>query len=176
LRLHDLLDLLFGKKKPAPTPVLTPILTPIQEPEDVPPPPLAPISIVDILTSSGQYPGRMDSPECTPDVKYNAAILCDRVNKLLRDIGITQIGQVKINSGFRTKEANALAGGAPASKHMLGMAVDIADHDGSLEQLITDELLVKHDLYRENQHNTHGWVHLDTAPRRTRTFSLRAVK
>jgi len=171
LNLFQLLKSLLSKllDKPA----LAPAPEPDREIEDVPPPPLLPLDIVDVLTSSGQYPDRLNSPECVHDVKYNAAILISRVNNLLRELGITQAGQVKINSGFRTQAANKAAGGAPSSCHLFGMAVDLRDPDNSLEARITDELLEKHDLYREAPGNTRGWVHLQTRPTSSRTFQIK---
>jgi hypothetical protein len=62
--------------------------------------------------------------------------------------------------------------GAPNSAHKTGEAVDVHDPGDRLDAWLTDELLKKHDLYREHPDATHGWCHLTTrAPRSgRRTF------
>lgn len=123
----------------------------------------------DILTSSGKYPDREASPECTVEVRVYAKQLCARVNALLTDIGWQG---ASVNSGFRTVAANRAAGGATRSAHLTGEAVDLFDPRGKLQALITDELLEKHGLYREDPDRTPGWVHLQTRPTNARTFKV----
>jgi hypothetical protein len=116
------------------------------------------LTLEDILTSSGRYPDRAASPECTEEVRRNAQTLCNRVNGLLLHLSRSP----RASSGFRTKAANAAAGGAPHSHHLKGEAVDLEDRDGSLEAAITDELLAQFGLYREDPKRTVGWVHIQS--------------
>lgn len=128
------------------------------------------LTLDDLLISSGRYPDRKSSPECTYEVILNAGVLLARVNALLSHLGVT----ASVTSGFRTKAANAAAGGAPHSAHLLGKAVDLFDPLGGLDKCITDELLAQFDLYREDPARTKGWVHLQTRPTASgnRTFTI----
>lgn len=115
----------------------------------------------DILTSSGTHTDREKSDECTSEVRINTADLAERVSKLLDHLGIYKS---KVSSGFRTRAANAAAGGAKTSCHLTGQAVDLEDPKGALAAAITADpgLLVTYDLYCENPYYTKGWVHLST--------------
>lgn len=124
------------------------------------------LTLESILTSSGKYPDRAKSSECTGEVITNAGVLLNRVNGLLIRLGRNP----KVSSGFRTSAANSAAGGAKKSGHMLGKAVDLEDADGSLDAAVTDELLAEFDLYREDPAKTKNWIHLDITPRKNRTF------
>lgn len=125
------------------------------------------ITLNDYLTSSGQYPARANSPECTQQVKDNAKDLIKRVTALLIELKVTQ---VKISSGFRTSEANnSTSNAAKKSNHMTGSAIDILDDkDQSLCKKVTKELLIKYNLYREDSNATKGkntnWCHLQITP------------
>lgn len=123
------------------------------------------ISLEDHLSSSGKYPDRMSDPECTDEVKNNAKKLLVQVNQLLNDLGITNC---KVSSGFRTQAANAaIPTAAKKSLHMIGLAIDIEDKDGSLDKLIenNDDLLKKYGLWQELPAKTIGWIHLDIKDR-----------
>lgn len=124
------------------------------------------LTLEDLLTSSGRYPDRANSPERNAQVDYNLEVLLNRVNGLLIRLGRNP----KVSSGFRPSASNALAGGAPKSGHLFGKAVDLVDTDGTLDELITDELLTEFDLWREDPAKTVGWCHLDITPRKNRTF------
>jgi hypothetical protein len=120
------------------------------------------IAPIDILTSSGKYPDREASPECVAGVRINASDLAERVSKLLGSMGLPA---PKISSGFRTKAANmALTNSAKDSAHMHGQAVDLEDPAGFLGRAILSrpDLLELFDLYLENPHFTHAWVHLQS--------------
>lgn len=127
------------------------------------------ISAKDILDSSGKYPDREQSPECTDSVRKNAEILATKVSNLLAELGY----KTSVSSGFRTSAANTKAGGAKRSAHMRGQAVDLLDPSGSLGKVLMNrqDLLHKHDLYMEHPEHTRGWVHLDTVPRKYRVFN-----
>lgn len=126
------------------------------------------ISLIDILTSSGKYPDRANSPECTTEVKDNAVLLINKVNQMLEELGIEK---VSVSSGFRTSAANsALANSAKKSNHMLGKAVDIVDHNHELANkiLARPDLLKKYSIWAESIESTPTWVHLDDAVRSDR--------
>lgn len=119
------------------------------------------ITLDDLLTSSGKYPDRAKSPEVTDEVRKNGEELLRRVNALLKELGITN---ATVSSGFRTSDANkAIPNAAKRSSHMSGEAIDLAGKD-ILAAKITKELLIKHDLYREDTDDTPTWRHLQTRP------------
>lgn len=124
------------------------------------------ITLEDYLTSSGKYPDRQTSKDCTDEVKANAAILLDKVNKFLSDIG--QNGPFTISSGFRTAVSNAATpNAAKSSGHMKGLAIDIHDNDHELSDEIKDnaDLLRTYGLFLENPNATASWAHLDMVHR-----------
>jgi hypothetical protein len=117
----------------------------------------------DILTSSGKYLDRIDSPECVTGVRINAADLAERVSKLLGALGYTT---AKVSSGFRTQAANSAANGAKLSAHQTGEAVDLEDIGNTLCATINRDpsVLDTFDLYMENSFYTKGWCHLQLRP------------
>jgi len=121
------------------------------------------ISPWDVLTSSDRHPEREKHPECTTQVRVNAADVAERASNLLTALGYTK---ARVTSGFRTSEANHAANGAKNSAHMLGMAVDIEDKDGKIDAAISANpgLLDTYDLYCENAYYTIGWCHLSIKP------------
>lgn len=129
------------------------------------------ITLDDLLTSSGKYPERKDSPECTEEVKTNAKELLSKLNQLLMEINIKEC---KVSSGFRTQAANDVTkNSAKKSKHMTGNAIDIQELDGSLKKLVTEDLLEKHGLYCEHFDYTKTWIHFqDISPKSGRRFFI----
>lgn len=131
------------------------------------------ITVDDILTSSGKYKDRAQSPELTTELRANADDLCKRVNNLLNAIWKAP---VTVSSGFRTAAANsALPNAAKKSYHMLCKAVDLSDPQGKLKELILTkpEVLVDYGLWLEDPASTPGWCHLDSgvrSPRSPRVF------
>jgi len=124
------------------------------------------IKLDDYLTSSGKYPDRMKSDECTKEVKDEAVLLLNKVNQLLQELGIKK---VSVNSGFRTSASNAATkGAAKKSLHMTGKAVDIADPKNELYDKIfaKPELLKKYGLWMEDKSCTPTWCHLDCSTTR----------
>lgn len=117
---------------------------------------------LDVLTSSGLYPAREQDAECTTAVRVAAADLAERVSRLLDHLGY----RASVSSGFRTKQANAVANGAKASAHQSGEACDLVDPQGKIAQAILADpsILEKYDLYLENPQYTKGWVHCQTRP------------
>lgn len=129
------------------------------------------ISPWDVLTTSGKYPEREKDPECTSQVRINAAEVAEAVSKLLDDLGMDR----SLSSGFRTVAANKAAGGAPHSNHLTGCAVDVYDPNDRVDDAIdkNPHLLEKHKLYREHPSKTKGWCHLQTVipPSGSHTFN-----
>lgn len=119
------------------------------------------LTVDDIITSSGKYPERANSPECTDQVKQNVVELLKRVNPMLEALGWND---PKVSSGFRTSEANQAAGGDKASNHMLGKACDLYDPEDKWDLLVTKTILIKFDLYKEDSNYTKSWVHCQTTP------------
>jgi hypothetical protein len=128
------------------------------------------ITVDDVVTSSGRYPERANSPELTDEVKSNIAALVDKVNNLLTEIKWTK--DISISSGFRPSKVNAnVKGAAKKSNHMVGMACDILD-DGQLCLIIykNQNIAKKHGLFLEDPRwtlkgtlgNFSGWTHLQT--------------
>ena len=109
-----------------------------------------------------------------PDAHRDSAeLLLQRVNPLLdwavengwiparNPITGTYVAGEK-NGGWRPQDCPI---GAPNSAHKVGRAVDVADADGSLDALLTDEILEQFGLYREHPDATATWCHLtDRAP------------
>jgi hypothetical protein len=125
------------------------------------------ITLRDFLTASGKYPDRESSEELTEELLGNASILLDKVNKFLQDIEI-QGGTLKVSSGFRPAAVNAaIPNAAKKSNHMICKAIDLEDHDGSLDALVAKhpDLLRKYELFQEDPESTKGWCHLDFGTR-----------
>jgi hypothetical protein len=126
----------------------------------------------------GPWAGHKDA---TDEVKVNAFNLLEKVNALLDEAFRNEIdlpdnpatGTLISGStygGFRPQECPQ---GAPNSSHKVGRGVDIYDPENALDNWITDKILEKYDLYRENPLATRHWCHLsDRAPGSgKRTFS-----
>lgn len=67
-----------------------------------------------------------------------------------------------VTSGWRPPSINAnTPGAAPKSKHMLGLAADIADQDGALWAWVIKnlDLMKQLGIYLEDKRWTPGWVH-----------------
>lgn len=67
-----------------------------------------------------------------------------------------------VNSGWRPPSINAATPGAAAhSKHMIGLAADISDPDGSLWVWVLENLQLMKDLdiFMEDKRWTPGWTH-----------------
>jgi hypothetical protein len=133
--------------------------------------------VVAQVITADRYFGLMSHKENpTLEVMDNAAILLKRVNGLLEELLPTNISAVLvpvINSGWRTAAYNAtVPNAAPRSKHISGQAIDLADPKEELDSYLTDEILERHELWRESPIATKGWVHLQSIPPRSgnRTF------
>lgn len=130
------------------------------------------ISFNDYITSSGKYPERASSEDLTDQVKSNANLLLATINAFLTELEFEEI--IKVSSGFRPASVNASVGGVKRSLHMSGLAIDIEDPSGLLDQAIKKkpELLDKFGLWLEDPGFTPGWSHLDLGSRASRPIRI----
>lgn len=101
--------------------------------------------------------------ELTATIKSNAEDLLMRVNKLLKEFGEDR----EVTSGWRPVAVNRqIPGAAKRSKHMLGLAIDLEDTDGSLDEWCLENLekLEAFGLWQEHPSATKGWCHLQSMP------------
>ena len=86
----------------------------------------------------------------------------DRFLILLNQIRAAYGKPMIVNSGWRPLSINASTPGAAAhSKHMLGLAADIADPNGDVRRWVLENLQLMKDLdiFIEDFRWTPGWVH-----------------
>lgn len=131
------------------------------------------ITFEDLITASGKYPERLNSPELTDEVQSNLRLLGSALHLLFTSIDLQTIP--KVSSGFRPSNVNAaIPNAAKRSSHMIGKAVDLVDIDGSIHQLILDhaETLKVYGLWIEDRASTPVWCHLDMVPRSERPINM----
>ena len=100
------------------------------------------------------------------DVEFNARELLLRVNALLVSLNM----KTTVNSGWRPPAYNAtIPNAAPNSKHMTGQAIDLADPEGELDDVLFKDPtnLINHELWMEHPLATKGWCHLQSIPPRS---------
>lgn len=101
----------------------------------------------------------------TPELEANLELLLIALNAFRRAYGKFMV----VSSGYRPPEINkGVAGAAKRSNHMLCLACDFKDTDGSLGAWCLANLKVLEEcgLYLEHPSATRGWVHLQVvAPR-----------
>ena len=105
-----------------------------------------------------QYPN-----DYTKDVSDNL----DKLLPLLNQIRTAWGKPMNVASGWRPPALNASTPGAALhSKHMLGLAADIEDLDGSLWAWVLDNLplMQKLGIYMEDRRYTPTWVHFGFGP------------
>lgn len=119
----------------------------------------------------GQHAKEAAPGELTDEIRANAKILVERVNRMLAAF-LAETGLARVlRSGWRPAGFNAsfthtdasgavVRGGAPKSKHITGEGVDVADNDDALDAWLTDAKLAEFDLYREHPDATPSWAHL----------------
>lgn len=118
------------------------------------------IDLYNYATASGKYPDRFKDPEFTLEIMDNAQALLDKVNPFLEELGVKDSN---VSSGFRPSSVNAATpGAAKASNHTKGLAIDIEDPDGKLDELCMNNLAIleKYGLYLESPKSTPKWTHL----------------
>jgi len=91
----------------------------------------------------------------------------DMLLPLLNQIRTAWNQPMTVASGWRSPSENASTPGAAAhSKHMLGLAADIRDVDGSLWAWVLQnlDLMKQLGLYMEDRRYTPTWVHFGFGP------------
>ncbi len=126
-----------------------------------------PITVKDILTSSGKFPFR---PRRWPPNFFQAENAAELVEKLNR-VQISWGHQLVLSSGYRPKAVNDKTPGAsPDSWHLDCAAADIEDPTGKLVTWVhVEEALLAHfGLWMEKTHRADGtkrsWVHFQIHP------------
>ena len=126
-----------------------------------------------MIDTDDYFAGYRGHAGITTPMMDNAALLLTRVRALLEwavtEGWVPTINQVtgtmvsgQTDGGWRPQEC---ATGAPNSAHKQARAVDVADADGTLDGLITDDALEDFGLYREAPESTRHWCHLtDRSP------------
>lgn len=105
---------------------------------------------------------KYDPKELPDGIISNLMELRIRLNKLGFGFKPPRI----LSCAYRSKEHNAIVGGAKKSNHLTGCACDIIDSDGKLKKYLRSHqsLLEEFDLYAEDFDSTPTWVHLQTNP------------
>jgi hypothetical protein len=121
-----------------------------------------------MITLNDYYMGRdREYPhELTDELCGNAAILVERVNRLLARAELAR----GVNSGWRPAAVNAAVAGATArSKHLTCQAIDVADDDDALDTwcMAHLEVLEELGLWLEHPDATPRWCHLQIVPPRS---------
>lgn len=123
------------------------------------------------MINLAQYVGvHKDSPDWTPERKLNAEKLLAAIVPLEAEMlldGVVWKVNPKTGSqisgetlgGFRPQSCTI---GAPKSSHKQGLAVDVYDPDGKIDEWImkNQQALVNYGLYIEHPDATKGWCHL----------------
>lgn len=106
--------------------------------------------------------GREREVPLSKEQEDNLSKLLIAVNKFRNIYG----KPLKVSSGYRPGVYNKAAGGAKKSNHMVCLAVDFADADGSLDSYCLNNLKVLEEcgLYLESPEHTLGWTHLQVVP------------
>lgn len=117
------------------------------------------------MTYEEYWMGRADThkSDLTPEIVANAAILVERVHKLLKAFGEDRA----VTSGWRPPSVNAATvGAAVKSKHMSGQAIDLADPEDDLDAwcLANQDKLEEFQLWLESPDATPKWCHLQMVP------------
>jgi len=110
-----------------------------------------------------------------PQVVENLKTLCEKVLEPLRS-GMKC--PIKISSGYRSPELNKLIGGAKASQHNIGEAVDI-DLDAKNAELfsyIVNNLDFDQIIWEFGDDSNPDWVHVSYKSAGNRKQLLKAVK
>lgn len=124
----------------------------------------------------GTYAGCND---ITPAISANIDRLLSKVNALIAylqqdkvnvPINMKTRSQIsgELNGGFRPQDCSV---GAPNSNHKQGLAVDLFDPLGKIDEWVTNPSNLKKiqalDLYFEDKSKTDGWCHVQIVPPRS---------
>lgn len=123
-----------------------------------------------IITQGDYFGPWITHKDATQDRQAAATLMLKMVNALLAETsGLslrenpttgTMVSGLDLG-GFRPQACRV---GAKNSSHKEGRGIDIYDPDNHLDQWITDSVLERHGLYREEPAATPGWVHLTDRP------------
>lgn len=106
--------------------------------------------------------GRDVANPLTPEMKQNLDKLLVAVNRLRAMWGKPLV----VSSGYRPPAANAAAGGAAKSNHMICAAVDFRDPKQELAKWLLQDLSILEDcgLWLEDPASTPTWCHVQIFP------------
>lgn len=109
--------------------------------------------------------GRMadESDGLNDTIKNNLLDLCSKLDLIRELLGCPML----VHCMYRPTKYNELVGGAPASAHLDGKAIDFDLGQAMPLQkarLILVQVLDKYELRMEDNGPAAGWIHLDTAP------------
>jgi len=106
---------------------------------------------------------KTNATEYSQEISDNLDKLLVALNKFRSAFG----KPMTVSSGWRPPSVNAnVPGAAKKSNHMLGLACDFKDIDGSLDAFCATnlKLLESCGLYLEDPKSTPGWCHLQCVP------------
>lgn len=104
--------------------------------------------------------GRIKPEELSAEQTANMNTLIPNVNAFLEAFGEKRA----VNSGYRSPESNAAAGGKKKSNHLVCAAIDLEDKDARLYNFAraNEKLLKVLDLWCEERMG--GWLHMQCVP------------
>lgn len=110
-----------------------------------------------------------------PQVVANLTLLCEKVLEPLRE-GMKC--PIRISSGYRSPELNKLIGGAKASQHNIGEAVDIDldEKNAELFSYIVNNLDFDQIIWEFGDNKNPNWVHVSYKAAGNRKQLLKALK
>ena len=110
-----------------------------------------------------------------PQVVANLTLLCEKVLEPLRE-GMKC--PIRISSGYRSPELNKLIGGAKASQHNIGEAVDIDldEKNAELFSYIVNNLDFDQIIWEFGDDKNPDWVHVSYKAAGNRKQLLKALK
>lgn len=110
-----------------------------------------------------------------PQVVANLTLLCEKVLEPLRE-GMKC--PIRISSGYRSPELNKLIGGAKASQHNIGEAVDIDldEKNAELFSYIVNNLDFDQIIWEFGDDKNPNWVHVSYKAAGNRKQLLKALK
>ena len=110
-----------------------------------------------------------------PQVVANLTLLCEKVLEPLRE-GMKC--PLRISSGYRSPELNKLIGGAKASQHNIGEAVDIDldEKNAELFSYIVNNLDFDQIIWEFGDDKNPDWVHISYKAAGNRKQLLKALK
>lgn len=116
-----------------------------------------------MITRDEVLMGRDKQAPLTPELEANLTKLLEALNKFRKIYG----KPMKVSSGYRPPAINEKTfGAARRSNHMICLACDFRDSDGSLDQfcLNNKKVLEECGLWLESPEYTVGWCHLQCVP------------